>query len=342
MARIRVGILGAGGLGRTQGQRGAQQRGAEVAAICSRTLASAEALSEELTGGSAMATDDVDWLLAEGKLDALYVCLPPAAHAGEVEKAARKGIHLMLEKPLALTVRRASSMVRAIRQAGVISHVGYHMRFAAPVRKLAGWIADGSAGTPVLFQGRFFCNALHGQWWRDVEQSGGQVFEQAIHIYDMAMHLLGRPERVCGFAANLTHGDVPGYTVDDNSVSILRFQSGAMATIAASNSAEPMDWKGDFRVVCRNVTAEFDGLDRATFAWSGGEPAERFWQTGRTLGRQAVDKPTDCYLEQTREFLRAISGKRASLAPAEEGLLGVKMVAGVLRSSSGNGKAVSL
>lgn len=87
MARIRVGILGAGGMGRTHGQRVAQQRGAEVAAICSRTLASAEALSEELTGGSAMATDDVDWLLAEGKLDALYVCLPPAAHAGEVEMA---------------------------------------------------------------------------------------------------------------------------------------------------------------------------------------------------------------------------------------------------------------
>jgi predicted dehydrogenase len=342
VAKIRVGILGAGSMGRTHGQRVAEQRGAEVVAICSRTLASAEALSEELTGGAATATDDFDRMLADGKLDALYVCLPPAAHAGEVEKAARQGIHLMLEKPLALTVRRASSMARAIRQAGVISHVGYHMRFAAPVRKLAGWIADGSAGTPVLFQGRFFCNALHGEWWRDVEQSGGQVFEQAIHVYDMAMHLLGRPERVCGFAANLTHTDVTDYTVDDNSVSILRFESGAMATIAASNSAEPMAWKGDFRVVCRNVSVEFEGLDRATFAWSGGEPAERFWQTGRDLRRRTIDKPTDCYLEQTREFLRAIAGKPSSLASVEEGLAGVKMVAGVLRSSAGNGKAVSL
>jgi myo-inositol 2-dehydrogenase / D-chiro-inositol 1-dehydrogenase len=342
MAALRVGILGAGFMGQTHAQRLMTQRGVKVDSICSLPLASAEALSRDVCGGKAACYDDFDVMLRERDLDALYVCIPPFAHNGQVEKAARKGVHIFMEKPVALTPKRAASMTRAIESAGVVSQVGYHMRHAPAVRQLRKMIDDGSAGRPTLFQARYFCNALHHDWWRDPQCGGGQVLEQAIHIYDMAIHLLGTPRTVAGFADNLCHQSVGDYKVEDTSAAIIRFDSGAMASIVASNCAVPTEWTGDFRVVCENVTADFSASLGAEFAFSEGTPAETYFESGKKVRRTSSAREADCYLEETRNFLAAVRGKADACAPARDGLLGVKLVSAMLKSARNNGRAVAI
>ena len=327
---LQVGILGAGGMGYQHGQRLVKERGVSLAAICA--LEGAEALSQRLTGGRAAVYTDFDQMLKEQAPDALYVCIPPGAHVGQEEKAARKGIHLFLEKPIAVEPGRAASIVRAIEKAGVVSQVGYMSRYGAAVRKLKKMIEDGSAGRPTLFQGRYFCNALHGPWWRDKAQAGGQVLEQVIHTYDVALHLFGDVASVCGLAANLCHGDVEGYTVEDTSVAAMRFKNGALGSIVGSNCAVPGEWTGSYRVVCEKVTVLFRSPNEAEFIHTG----------GRKVRRETVAKESDNLLAETRDFLRAVRAKGQTLAPAREGLRGVKLTSAVLASAAQGGKPVRI
>jgi len=327
---LRVGILGAGYMAGVHGARLVRQRGVKLAAICA--LEGAEELSGRLTGGRAAVYLDFDRMLSEVPLDALYVCLPPFAHSGQAERAAARGLHLFLEKPIAIEPRRAASIVRAIEKAGVVSQVGYLSRFGTAVRRLKKMIDDGSAGRPTLFQGRYFCNSLHKPWWRDVSKSGGQVLEQIIHLYDLALYLFGEVVSVSGFTANLCHRDVEGYTVEDTSVSAMRFKNGALGSIVGSNCAVPGEWTGDYRVVCKNVTVLFSGPNEAEFIHTAGGKVRRLTHS----------KEMDLFLEETKNFLAAVRGRAEPVAPAREGLKGVKLTSAVLASAAGGGKPIRI
>src|SRR5690606_22901227 len=178
--------------------------GVSIVALCNHHPDKARALDQAFRL-DARVFGDFWRMLEEVEMDALYVCLPPGAHAGQTEAAAARGLHLFLEKPIALEVERARSIAAAVKQAGVKCQIGHHLRHADPVRALKAMIDDGRAGRPLLMQGRWFCNALHPAWWRDPAMGGGQLLEQAIHVYDLARHFLGEAEIACGFVDRLAH-----------------------------------------------------------------------------------------------------------------------------------------
>jgi predicted dehydrogenase len=329
-------------MGQTHARRLQRMRGVNVTAVCDVDGERAATFNANVLGGAAQCFNDFDAMLAMMPLDVLYVCLPPFAHEGQVEKAAAKGIHLFLEKPIALTAKRARSMVAAIEKAGVVSQVGYHMRFSAPVQRLKKQIDSGRAGVPTLMQARYFCNALHTPWWRDVTCSGGQVFEQAIHIYDLAMYLLGDATCVAAFAGNLCHTAVEGYTVEDTSAAIIHFASGAMASIVASNCAVPTQWTGDLRVVCEKLTADVTDLNHATMYRTGGRPAEHYFGKGIDVPCDVVAKEIDCYLAEDKNFIAAVRGTATACAPARDGLRGVHLVSAVMKSAAQDGRRITL
>ena len=150
---LRVGIVGAGFMGQTHGQHLLQHDDVRIVAICDRAGDAAMKVKEKLKAEAATVFTDFDRMLAECPLDVLYVCLPPYAHNGQVEKAAAKGIHLFLEKPIALTLARAESMVKAIEASGVVSQVGYHFRFRRSIEQLRRRLADGSRRAADLVRG---------------------------------------------------------------------------------------------------------------------------------------------------------------------------------------------
>jgi predicted dehydrogenase len=237
-----------------------------------------------------------------------------------------------MEKPIALDEKRGRSMVQAVQQAGVVAAVGYMCRFGYAVERLKAMIEDGTAGRPTLFEGRFWCNAQHSEWWRRKEMSGGQVLEQAIHVYDLAVHLLGRPTTATGFIANLCHADAADYEVEDTSVSALRFQNGALATVHASNCAVPMEWTHDYRVVCEKVTAVFSGPNKAEFIFTA-EP---------DVSRKGVAAEKDLMAAEMANFLAAVRGDTQPRASIEEGLTGLRLTRAVLQSAAAGGRPVNL
>jgi predicted dehydrogenase len=327
MRTLRIAILGCGWMASQHAKALAGLPGAPVVAVCDTSQAKAAAFATAHAPDAEPFTD-LGQMLDRAKPDAVYVVLPPFAHAGQVEQIAARGIHLFLEKPIALSAERARSQAAAISRAGVRSQVGYHMRHGAAVRRLHGMISDGTAGRPTLFQGSYHCNALHGPWWRDRSRSGGQVLEQIIHIYDLAIHLLGDPVAAWGQLGNLCHQEVEGYTVEDTSVGTLRHAGGGMTAIAGSNCAVPNAWTGRFSVVCKQVTATFTDANHADFA---------IIQPDGSVRHEAVAGDDDLYAAESADFLAAIRDGRPACAPVVHGLRSLEAVLAVGDSAERGG-----
>src|SRR5690606_28493348 len=139
----------------------------------------------------------------------------------EVEAAASKGIHVMIEKPIALDMAKANAMTAAVEKAGVKSQVGFMMRFLDVTEKIKA-LMSGGQGPGVQYVGRYMCNSLHSPWWRYKDKSGGQMVEQITHQFDLCRYLMGDAVQVFAYANNVAHQDVEGYTVEDVSGTVIR------------------------------------------------------------------------------------------------------------------------
>lgn len=327
---IRVGMLGMGNMGRAHAAQLRKLPGVEIVGLCSWPIDDAVRYNEA-NHTAYPVFDDFDVMLKTVPMDVLYICLPPFAHNGQLEKAAERGIHIFEEKPIALSVERGQSMVEAIRRAGVKSQVGYHMRFGGAVKRLKQLIEDGTAGRPTLYSANYECNSLHTPWWIDVNKSGGQVLEQIIHLYDMALYLMGEAESVTGFVTNLCHRTVPGYTVEDTSAVAVRFRSGALGTITGSNCAIPGRWDGHFRVVFENLVADFfdHNHGKLTFTKEGNR-------------EEVLDFNTEVTFDEDEYFMAVVRGEKPEITPITDGFNGLRLVTGAIQSSREGGKTIHL
>jgi predicted dehydrogenase len=325
---LRIAMLGTGWTAGMHAARATAIPGVSVVAACGRTRSAAEAFCAPY---KATAYDDCTRMLEQERLDALYICLPPFAHHGQVEAAAKRGVHLFLEKPIAGDVARGRSQRDACLAAGIITQVGYHLRHGTATRALKQAQLDGRAGRPTLFQASWRCNNIHSAWWRDLSKSGGQLVEQAIHLYDLACWYLGTPVEVSAQAQNLCHGAISDYTVEDTSAAVVRFASGAMAAITASNCAIPGEWTPSWNIVCERMTVDFTSCNQARFVATA--PQVVRWQESREV---------DPYQVETEEFIHAIRGGPATSAPIGHGFESLRLVHAAWQSALADGRPVRL
>ncbi len=264
MERLRIGILGCGRISERHAVAiAADPERLELVGCASRTLERAQALAMKY-GGRAYGSFQA--MLDHARLDGLVVALPPFAHAGEVEAAASAGVHLLLEKPIALDNTRAQAMVAATEASGIITQVGFMQRFGDAVERWKELEQDGGTGRVGLMTGCFYVNAPHGPWWTQRSRSGGQIVEQLIHIVDLVRHLMGEPDSVYARTANLFHRGLPDYDVDDLTTIVLGFDDGRSAVLTASDAvANPFKMK-EWRVLAEHRSAFFDNENSARIA----------------------------------------------------------------------------
>ena len=325
--KIRVAMLGMGIW--THAHRPASKDGRRRGCCACSVTDDAKKYNEE-NGTSLAIYDDFDRMLEEVALDAVYVTLPPFAHDGQIEKAAAKKLAIFTEKPLAITLERAQSIADAVRENGVKSMMGYHMRFGGAVKHVRKLMEDGVTGKPTLYSANYECNSLHTPWWIRRELCGGQIFEQIIHLYDMAYYMMGDFASVSGYVANLCHRDVPNYTIEDTSAVSIRFKNGTLGSITGSNCAVPDRWAGIFKIVFENCVAEFPDFNEVKITYTKGGVRE-----------EHLIFDDDVRWEENRYFIDMVKGEKPPFATIEEGLEGVKIVAGAVKSSENGGVPIS-
>ena len=180
-------------------------------------------------------------MLAAG-LDAVTVCTPHTAHAEGVLAAARHGVHVLCEKPIAVSLDEADRMVEATAQAGVLFGVLFQRRFWPAAARIRRAIDDGRLGPPISGgvvarfnrDAAYYAEPWRGRW--DTE-GGGVLMTQAIHHIDLLQWFMGPATRVTGRYATLAHQDF--IEVEDTVGAIVEFASGGVATIQAGTTFDP-------------------------------------------------------------------------------------------------------
>ena len=316
MSALRVGLLGCGGIGaRHAGAVAELPEDLELVACCGRDAERTKAFAE---GRTAAAYTDLDAMLRQERLDLVIATLPPFNRGGEIERVARAGVHLLVEKPIALNQQSADAMVADVSSAGVVAAIGFMYRFGDAVRH---WKAA-DTGQVGLYAGAYHCNALHADWWREEAKSGGQILEQVIHQIDLIRHLMGEPDTVYARRTNFAHHNTPAYDVEDISAIVFGWDDGRFATLNASNIAVPGVWHKEWAVYAERMTGRFTSWNDAVLT--------------RTVGDAAAEEiagPTDPFVAQLADVHRAIVTGGVPYIPLAEGAASLRLALAARQSA---------
>lgn len=323
MSILRAGILGCGDFANRHAQI-ALNLPHEISLVAFSDLheEKAQAFREKYAPGAAVFTD-YHAMFDQANLDLAIICLPPYGHSDEVKIAAEHGVHFLIEKPIALTSEKAWEMVEIAEASPIKTQVGFMFRFGEAIEQFKSLQANGQTGKIGLMSARYFCNALHASWWRMQDKSGGQLVEQVIHMFDLLRYLMGDPVTVYSRQANLFHKDVPDYTIEDFSATVVGFPNGGMGVIYATNNAIPGKWINDYRVVAHKLTADFQNANQATF----------YPTTAPDLQPTKIDSTRDFRREQMLDLLNAIRTNGQTRTPIREGAKSLDLVLAASRAA---------
>jgi UDP-N-acetyl-2-amino-2-deoxyglucuronate dehydrogenase len=241
MASHGFGIVGCGMIAEFHTRAIQEIPGARVAATCDYKLANSERIAR-LAGGHCRAFDNIDAMLAHPDVDVVCVCMPSGLHMGPAVAAARAGKHVVVEKPLEITLPRCDAIIKACDESGVRLCTIFPSRFSSANLALKTAIDTGRFGKLSL-------GDTYVKWWRTQEyydsggwrgtwdlDGGGALMNQAIHNVDLLQWLMGDVESVMAMTATLAHVRIE---VEDTAVAALSFKNGALGVIEAATSAYP-------------------------------------------------------------------------------------------------------
>ncbi len=345
------GIVGCGMIAEYHTRAVNEIEGAGVVAAYSRSKANAGKIAElGRVKGEVAVFDDLHAMLKRTDIDVVCICTPSGAHMEPAVAAARARKHVVVEKPLEITLPRCDAIIGACDDAGVRLCTIFPSRFTEANRHLKAAIDGGRFG-------RLTLGDTYVKWWRTQEyydsggwrgtwklDGGGALMNQAIHNVDLIAWLMGDVASVQAITATLAHERIE---VEDTAVAALRFTNGALGVIEATTAAYPgllkrteiHGSKGSARVEQDDVTlwnfAEARPEDAAIL---GGLTAASGFSAGASDPRGINHAG---HREQLADFLRAIDTAGAPRVDGREGRRSVEIIRAIYRSAE-LGEAVEL
>jgi predicted dehydrogenase len=240
--RLRFGIVGTGGIANAHAVGlGGLTDDAEIVACCDVVPAKAADFAERY--GIPAHYDSAKAMLDAGGLDAVSVCTPHPQHADPVVLAAERGVHALVEKPLAASMADADRQLEASAKHGTLLSTVAQRRWFPAAQQVRQAIDAGNLGAAAILgesvcemwrdQAYYKRDAWRGRW--DTE-GGGVLTNQAPHNIDFLLWYMGPAEEIYGYWANINH---PFVEVEDNAVAVIKFRSGALGILKGTVSMNP-------------------------------------------------------------------------------------------------------
>jgi myo-inositol 2-dehydrogenase/D-chiro-inositol 1-dehydrogenase len=238
MTPVRFGLIGFGAWGSHHARAVAKTPGAELAAIAARSPTTCAAAREQHS--AACVYDDYRDLLGREQLDVVDIVLPSHLHYEVARAVLESGRHLLMEKPMALTVEHCDELIRLAASNGRLVAIGHELRLSPLWGKVKAVIDAGRVGDPlyVLIELWRRPYRLGADGWRyDINRVGNWILEEPIHFFDLARwYLAGRGEPVSVYArASSKQPDHP--ELQDNFSAVVNFPGGTYAVIAQTLAA---------------------------------------------------------------------------------------------------------
>jgi predicted dehydrogenase len=261
-------------------------------------------------------------ILADPSIEAVILATPNDKHRRQIEAAAQHGKHVMVEKPIALTVADGIAATRACAQAGVLLAVGHQSRREAGARKLKSLVTSGELGEIIGVEANISTasgmTVKPGEWrWSREQCPGGPLIQIGIHHIDTLNYLFGTITRVYGMQK---HRVIPSI-IDDASVTLLEFENGILGHLTSHYATARAI---DIRILGTKANAIFDKVMGVTVRHDTRERVVR-----ETIPVDTVDP----ICEEMAEFARCIrSGGRPEVG-GEEATFALAVVVAAIESN---------
>ena len=233
-----IGILGGGNISATHARAAAAVPACRVAAVYGPNAEKTAAIARE--HGVAV-YHDLDRFLAHRPMGMVAIGSPSGLHADHIAAAAARGLHVLVEKPLDISLDRVDAALAAVARAGVKLGVFFQDRLKPDLRRVKALVEEGRIGRVLVVSARvrwyrppdyFAGSRWRGTWALD---GGGALMNQGIHTVDTLLWLLGPVASLRAEAGTLLHQ----IEVEDTVVAVVTFESGALATFEATTAAYP-------------------------------------------------------------------------------------------------------
>ncbi len=336
-----VGIIGCGMIARFHAAALAEIPQTKLVALQSRSPASADKVKQAV-GSDARYYSSIEEMLHHPGLDLVIICTPSGNHLEPARFAAAAGKHVIVEKPLEITLERCDQLIEACDKAGVKLCTIFPSRFADANLAVKKAVEEGRFG-------RLTLGETTVKWWRSQEyydeggwkgtqalDGGGALMNQAIHNVDLLQWLMGPVARISAFTAMLAHERID---VEDTAVACLQFRSGALGVIQATTSV----WPGLPKTIGihgnqGSAVVEQEDLLRWEFAReheSDKAIRQRFAQkvgsSGGSSNPAAISH--EYHRRQLADFVEAIETGRPPVVDGKEGRKAVEIILGIYESA---------
>jgi predicted dehydrogenase len=322
MTKITLGMIGAGLIGRKHLGKLAERNDYELVGIADVNAAQVAAEYPK-----ARVFADYRQLLDEARPEAVLIATPNQLHAETGIECARRGIHILIEKPVTDTLESAAALIAEVRKGGIKSLVGHHRRHHVPIKVLQALLREGRIGDIVGISAIWATHKPDDYFkiapWRS-QAGGGPILINLIHEIDFLRFTVGEIVAVEAVASNRQRG----FAVEDTAAALIEFENGALGTFVITDCAVspwtseqglgespefPFSGQSNYRFLGRRGALEFPELVHWTQAgnvqhWNQPIQAQRIHATS-----------IDPFVAQLDHFHDVIRGNAPSVQPVEDG-----------------------
>jgi predicted dehydrogenase len=298
------------------------QEHSELRALVSGDSAKLRELSERYQVSRTYSYERYEECLHSGEIDAVYIALPNSMHCEYSVAAAQAGIHVLCEKPMALSEADCDLMIREARQNQIKLMIAYRLQFARPHLAAIETVSSGEIGLPRIFNSVFSFQVKEGNVRLQKALGGGPLYDIGIYCINAARHLFGEEPREV-FAMNGSLDDPRFRDVAESTSATLRFSDGRLATFTCSFGATRVsayEVVGTTGVLRSDPAYERAGMSKH-YVIADGQAKERVFAEQDQFAGQ-LSYFSDCVL------------KGEDPAPSgEEGWADVRIIRALLRSA---------
>lgn len=331
---VNVGIIGAGFMGGTHARAYTKTQEARVTVVADQQKERAVALTADVGG---RADSDPEVVFLDPTVDLVDLAIPTPLHPQYAIRALAAGKHVVVEKPLALTLPEADAIVEAARRAGRFLMVAHVLRFWPEYEAMRALLQTGRLGQPLFATAHRLSNPPQwATWFRDPKASGGAVLDLHIHDLDVLNWIFGPPERVVSRGVKDEAG---GW---NHVVTLVDYRSVSAAVEASTMMPQEYPFSVGLRILCEKGVIEYRYRAGGASFEIGQETSHlELHEPGRP--NQPVETETgDAFEREIAYFVHCVkTGQRPTIVTPEDALWAVR-VALAARESLETGSPINI
>jgi len=299
------------------------RKNSQLAALVSDDPQKLKTLGRRYHVGHLFSYRQFDECLRSGLVDAVYIALPNHLHADYGVRAARAGIHVLCEKPMAVTEKECRTMIEAAERSGIKLMIAYRLHFEEANMTAVKIVHSGKIGNPRFFTSAFSMQVRPDNIRTDKEKGGGTLYDIGIYCVNAARYLFGaEPTEVFAFSS-ANKGDDRFKEIDETTNGILRFSDGRLAAFSTSFGASDVS---TYRVVGTKGDVRLDQ------AYEYVSPID-LYITIKGKTRKQTFRKRDQFAPELEYFSSCILNHQAPEPSGTEGIADIRIIEALYRSA---------